>query len=80
MKDWRFDLAYPDRMLAIEVEGGTWVGGRHVRGEGYREDCIKYNQAELLGWRLLRFTTDMIRDGIAIETIKTAFQLPPKGF
>ena len=32
---WRFDYAWPDRRLALEVEGGTWTGGRHVRGRGY---------------------------------------------
>src|SRR5699024_8701966 len=32
LKDWRFDFAYPDLMLAIECEGGIHSNGRHVRG------------------------------------------------
>lgn len=60
---WRFDFAYPDRKIAIEVEGGTWTGGRHTRGRGFEGDCEKYNTAELLGWRVFRFTTGMIERG-----------------
>jgi hypothetical protein len=69
---WRFDEAWPDRMLAVEVEGGTWVNGRHSRGSGMRKDCEKYNAAVLLGWRVLRVTGDMVRDGSALATIEQA--------
>jgi hypothetical protein len=31
--------------------------GRHTRGEGFREDCAKYNAATSLGWRVLRYTS-----------------------
>jgi very-short-patch-repair endonuclease len=58
---WRFDLAWPSRMVAIELEGGTWVKGRHNTGAGIAEDCVKYNWALEHGWRVLRFTTDQIR-------------------
>lgn len=71
---WRFDLAYPARSLAIEVEGGVYSGGRHTRGKGFTDDCEKYNQAVLLGWRVLRFTTAMIKSGAAIETIERAIE------
>ncbi|HEY7313861.1 MAG TPA: hypothetical protein VH643_31215 [Gemmataceae bacterium] len=40
---WRFDLAWPSLRLALEIEGGTWTGGRHVRGKGYENDREKYN-------------------------------------
>ena len=69
---WRFDLAWPDRRLALEIEGGVWTGGRHVRGKGYEADCIKYNQAALLGWRVLRVTTGMVRDGRALDLLQQA--------
>lgn len=70
---WRFDFAWPDQMLACEVEGGTRSNGRHTRHEGYREDCIKYSEAALLGWRLIRATSDMVWDGTAIRLIERAF-------
>jgi very-short-patch-repair endonuclease len=67
---WKFDFAYPDQKIAIEVEGGTWISGRHSRGSGYQADCEKYNAAVLLGWKVLRFTRAMI-EGNAVETIKS---------
>ena len=69
---WRFDYAWPDRRLALEVEGGTWAGGRHVRGKGYEGDCEKYNAAALLGWTVLRVTTAMLNDGRALALLEEA--------
>ncbi len=57
---WRFDFAWPEARVAVEVEGGTWDRGRHTRGAGYAGDCAKYNAAVLGGWRVLRFTSDML--------------------
>ena len=61
---WRFDFAWPnsDPPVAVEIEGGTWSKGRHVRGKGYAKDCTKYNAAVMLGWKVLRFTSDMLRE------------------
>lgn len=55
---WRFDYAIPSHRIAIEVEGGVWTNGRHIRGTGFLNDMEKYNQAVLDGWRLLRCTPD----------------------
>ena len=38
------------------MEGGSSVAGRHTQGEGFRKDCEKYNEATVLGWRVLRVT------------------------
>ena len=69
---WRFDFAWPDRMLAVEVEGGSWVAGRHTRGAGFEADCEKYNAAALAGWRVFRVTPAMIDDGRAIALVRRA--------
>ncbi|EOA6544913.1 TPA: DUF559 domain-containing protein [Vibrio vulnificus] len=71
---WRFDFAYPEQRVAIEVEGGTWANGRHTRAKGYAADCEKYNMAVLEGWRVLRFTGDMIKSGNAIAMIEEALR------
>lgn len=71
-RDWRFDFAWPAVKLAVEFEGGAYVGGRHVRGQGFEGDIEKYNAAVLDGWRVLRFTTAMVEDGRALETIEAA--------
>jgi very-short-patch-repair endonuclease len=59
-RKWRFDFAWPAKALAVELEGGSWVRGRHNRPQGFENDCEKYNAAALLGWRVLRFTTGMV--------------------
>lgn len=43
-------------MIAIELEGGIWSGGRHTRGKGFEGDCDKYNEAALAGWTVFRLT------------------------
>ena len=67
---YRADFAYPEKMLLIEVEGGVWVRGAHTRGGHYNSDCEKYNLAAKLGYRVLRFTSNMIKDGSALMTIE----------
>jgi len=57
---WRFDYAWPAFMIALEVEGGIWTGGRHTRGTGFLKDIEKYNRAALLGWRVFRCTPDTL--------------------
>lgn len=71
---WRFDLAWPDVRLAVEVEGGTWSGGRHTRGTGFEADCEKYNEATLSGWRVLRVTGSMIESGRAMALVERALR------
>lgn len=73
---WRMDYAWPEILLYLEVEGGTWVtgGGRHSRGVGMRGDAEKYNAAALLGWTCLRATTDMVKDGSALAAVEQAFK------
>ena len=71
----RFDFAFPDLLLAVEVEGGTWTSGRHSRGAGYAADCEKYNAAQIGGWVVIRVTSDMIKNGKAIKTIKAAYDM-----
>jgi len=74
---WRFDFAWPDRWLAVEVDGGAWVpgGGRHTRGAGFAADHDKFNRAALLGWRVLRFTSRHLADGSALAEIAEALRI-----
>ena len=61
-RKWRIDRAHLMARVAIELDGGTYSGGRHVRGEGYTHDCEKLNAATELGWAVFRLTSDMLRD------------------
>jgi len=70
LKDWRFDFAWPNLMLAVEVEGGAWVGGRHTRGKGFLEDLRKYEAAQRMGWTIYRTAGELIKSGNALKTIE----------
>lgn len=63
---WRFDFAWPAYLVALEVEGGVFIRGRHARGAGMVGDMTKYSEAAILGWRLLRVTPQQIADGSAV--------------
>ena len=76
---WKFDFAFPAKLVAVEIEGGSWVAGRHNRGSGFEKDLEKYNAATLLGWKVYRFTTSMVNDGTAVAMIAEALGRCPGG-
>ena len=72
---WRFDLAWPAHRVAVEVEGGSFVGGRHSRGAGFERDAEKYNEAALEAWLVLRVTPRMVDDGRALRLVERALEV-----
>lgn len=52
-RKWRFDFAWPDLKVALEVQGGVFVQGRHTRGAHLRKEHEKLNAAAVAGWRVL---------------------------
>ncbi len=77
-RKWEFDLAWPEYMTAAEVEGGQWTKGRHYRPQGFEGDCAKYNAATRSGWRVYRFTSDMVTKGDAAEYLVKVLLRPAK--
>ena len=69
-RKWRADFHIKNTKLLIEVEGGIWSGGRHTRGKGYLGDMEKYNAATMMGFQVLRFSTDQVTSGFAINQIE----------
>ncbi len=73
---WRFDFAYPEHMVAIEVEGLVYKGkSRHTTVSGYKGDIEKYNEAAILGWKVIRFSQDQLTKSSTFDTIKRAIGL-----
>jgi len=66
---FRFDYAYENKKIAIEIEGGIWIYGRHNNAKGYKRDMEKYNLAVLNGWRVLRFTYNDINGEYVDNTL-----------
>jgi hypothetical protein len=81
-RKWRADyalyvLAYMERRVLIEIEGGTWTrNSRHTRGSGYEKDLEKYNTCAAMGYKLFRFSTGQVLTGKAKEFLKEWLVLP----
>jgi hypothetical protein len=64
----RLDFAYPDRMIAIELDGATHHTGMFAEKRDRRRD----NQLGKMGWRVLRFDWDDVTrtpDGV-LDTMR----------
>ena len=80
-RKWRFDFAWPEekfnsncsgckkwshlKKVAIEIDGGAFAfgGGKHMQPR----DLEKLNTAASMGWKVYRFTPEMIRKSQAIK-------------
>ena len=69
-RKWRADFRINGYPILIEVEGGIWSQGRHTRGKGFEGDCEKYAEAIILGYSVLRFSTQQVKRGYAINIIE----------
>lgn len=73
----RFDFAWPSKMIAAEVDGGRFIVRRNKRGQAVpvgqhmtEKDYEKLNIAAAEGWRVLRFSPAMIRNGKALRVLE----------
>ena len=76
-RKWRFDFAWEEQKLALEIHGGIHSGGRHTRGRGFVEDRAKMNEATLLGWTVLEVTPEHIKSGQLRAWLLAAFNQDP---
>lgn len=72
-RQWRFDFAFLEERVALEVEGGIWVSGGHSRGSGVKKDIEKYNAAAVLGWRVLRVQPQELCTMDTVRMLKQMF-------
>lgn len=71
---WRFDYAWPDRKVALEVQGGLFIQGRHSRGPALLKEHEKLNAAARLGWRVLFTTPTDVRNGRALQLVESVLR------
>lgn len=71
-RKFRFDFAWTERKLLVEVNGGTYAKGAHSTGRGIARDYEKANLAVLQGWRVLSFDGKAIKSGEAVEVVRRA--------
>ena len=80
-RKWRFDFAVIEHKdlqgeggLAIEIDGGSWIQGRHNTGSGSASDREKFNEATRLKWRVLKFTPRQVERGEALQFIRRVLE------
>jgi very-short-patch-repair endonuclease len=73
---FRLDFAYPERRLAIELDGYAF----HSSPERFRADRERQNLVSLAGWLVLRFTWhDITQRPVSVAlTIAEALGIRPK--
>lgn len=71
-RKFAFDFYWPSAKLAVEIQGGTWNIGGHSTGTGIARDCEKANLAVMHGYRVMHFTTQMVKNGEALDFIEGA--------
>lgn len=71
-RNFRADRAWLDERLIVEINGGGWVGGRHNTGAGYEADLERTAIATALGWKVMGFSTRMVKKGWAVEMTAVA--------
>lgn len=51
-RKFKADFVHTGAKVAIEIQGGTWSGGKHGRGPGIQTDALKLALAQRNGWQL----------------------------
>lgn len=85
-RKWRFDFAWPDKRVALEVEGGVFgfrdpkTGkmrkGAHGSISGIKRDIEKYNYAAAMGWLVIRCLPSNLLDPETREFLAAAMSNP----
>ena len=79
-RKWPWDLCFRVGCggIALEFQGGTWIGGAHSRGPGQERDAEKALAATALGWLPIALTSGQIdRRRVEIVALLVAAYQPP---
>jgi hypothetical protein len=75
-RKWRFDWAWPHgrhgARVALEVQGGLFIAGRHSRGAALLKEHEKLNEAAADGWRILYVTPQTLESATTFDLIRRA--------
>lgn len=70
-RKWKFDFLFGPR-VAVEIQGGLFTGGRHVRGAALVKEYEKINRAQLMGYTVLLVTPQQVKSGEVFALVKEA--------
>lgn len=51
-RKFKADFIHAESKVAIEIQGGSWSGGKHGRGSGIKIDAMKLAVAQRNGWQV----------------------------
>lgn len=75
-RGWRFDFCWPSEMVACEYQGLNWKrdgeNSGHQSIAGLMNDCEKFSEASLMGWKLILITAESVNSGQAVAWIERA--------
>lgn len=71
---WRWDWCWPREKLALEIDGGAYIAGRHTQGAGFEADMEKHSAGAALGWRLLRIPPKHLYEPRTLDLIRRALE------
>lgn len=68
---WRFDFAWPQHGLIVEIDGGIFRpgGGAHSHPVDIRRNMTKRNDAAFAGFTVLAYTPEQVRSGECIADV-----------
>lgn len=71
-RKWRFDFAWPVQKVALEIDGGNFMGGAHVNGGRIRKTQEKENEAQAMGWKIFHVYPEAALKAEIINWLKRA--------
>lgn len=72
-RKFRADFYWPSLRAVLEVEGGVYTRGRHVRPSGFISDIKKYNLYAYHGYTLYRIIPQDVGNGYLDEVLEMIF-------
>lgn len=80
-RKWKFDFAWPYRTnsdrVALECDGGIWISGGHNRGAQIKKTWEKENEAQILGWKILKCEPKDLTTMDTVNMVKRALGIQP---
>ena len=73
-RKWRLDIAWPERRIGMEVQGGIYIRGRHTRGSYLKNEYEKLTELACMGWRVLFVEPKDVCMLETVEKIKRALE------
>ena len=78
VRKWRFDFCFPEQRVAVEVQGGIFIQGRHSRGAALLKEWEKLNTAAAMGFRVLFCQPKDVTSSVFCAQLKEALTIVPK--